>query len=79
MVIYYVNVGHFASFVEANRFRKEKLPPGAGYILACGGYYTVRVLSTPKKSNAEKWIGKGGMDIWISERDTSAGRNDDGR
>lgn len=71
MVIYYVNAGRFPTFAEANRYRKERIPLGAGHVLNCGGSYTVRLLATPKKVEADRWASTGRGDIWISERDTS--------
>ena len=76
MTIYYVNIGHFASFNEANRFRKEKLPSSVGYVFCADGTYTVRVMATPRKVDAQKWLKRDDLDIWIGERDTSAGGKD---
>ena len=71
MVIYYVNAGRFPTFAEANRYRRDRIPHGAGHVLNCGGTYTVRLLATPKKAEADRWTSAGRGDIWISERDTS--------
>jgi hypothetical protein len=76
MVVYYVNMGRFATFAEANRYRRDRVPGGKGYVLASMGSYTVRLLATPKRAEAERWLESGRKDIWISGRDAAGGEDE---
>lgn len=72
MVVYSVNCGHYPAFKDALAARKKVLK-GAGSIFAAGDCYTVKVLTTLKKDEAEKFRDKlpTGLDVWIEERNTS--------
>ena len=72
MVVYSVNCGHYPAFKDASAARK-KLLKGAGSIFVVGDCYTVKILTTLKKAEAEGFRDRlpDGLDVWIEERNTS--------